>query len=71
MFDDPQMIFQYFPVFARKFFIVIFGQVIGGVQPGCACFILWRHGVERKLEKKRDAKARNTAKLKTMSFYGK
>ena len=52
LFDDPQMIFQYFPVFARKFFIVIFGQVFGGVQPGCACFILWRHGVERNLRRR-------------------
>ena len=64
------MIFQYLP-FLEKKFIAIFGQGFGGVQPGCACFILWRYGVERKLEKKREAKARNTAKLKTMSFYGK
>ena len=62
-----------FPVFTvfRKQFTAIFGQGFGGVQPGCTCFILWRYGVERKLEKKREAKARNTAKLKTMSFYGK
>ena len=70
LFDDPQMIFQYFPVFARKFFIVIFGQVFGGVQPGCACFILWRHGVERKLEKKRDAKPEIQPSWRLWAFTG-
>ena len=65
------MILQYFH-FSLEHFMVIFGQVFCGVQPGCTCFNLWIHGVRRNLEKKIEGESRNAAKRRlTVSFYGK
>ena len=69
--DDSWMILQYFH-FSLEHFMVIFGQVFCGVQPGCTCFNLWIHGVRRNLEKKIEGESRNAAKRRlTVSFYGK
>ena len=69
--DYSWMILQYFH-FSLEHFMVIFGQVFCGVQPGCTCFNLWIHGVRRNLEKKIEGESRNAAKRRlTVSFYGK